>query len=107
MDVAKLITYRKRQDMAFHVVGMACMLVGITTLVVLLVKLSYDGASRLSLAFFFENASYLPEEGGILMAWVGTLCVMLVTFLSAVPLGVAAAVYLEEYAGKNWLTALI
>ena len=41
------------------------------------------------------------------MAWVGSLCVMLVTFLAAVPLGVAAAVYLEEYARKNWLTDLI
>ena len=38
---------------------------------------------------------------------VGSLCVMLVTFLAAVPLGVAAAVYLEEYARKNWLTDLI
>ena len=107
MDVGKLISYRKLQDMVFHVVGAVCMLVGIVTLVVLLAKLSIDGASRLKLSFFLENASYLPDEGGILMAWVGTLCVMLVTFLSAVPLGVAAAIYLEEYAGKNWLTALI
>ena len=42
-----------------------------------------------------------------LSAWVGTTLVMFVTALTAVPLGVAAGVYLEEYAPKNWLTALI
>ncbi|MFN0021466.1 MAG: phosphate ABC transporter permease PstA [Pirellulaceae bacterium] len=107
MDVGKLITYRKRQDAVFHVVGGICMLVGIVTLVVLLAKLAMDGWTHLRPGFFTENASYDPAEAGILMAWVGSLCVMFVTFFSAVPLGVAAAIYLEEYAGKNWLTALI
>ena len=46
-------------------------------------------------------------EAGILSAWVGTTFVMLTTMLAAVPLGVAAAVYLEEYAPKNWVTDLI
>ena len=40
-------------------------------------------------------------------AWVGTLCVMFVTALAAVPLGVAAGIYLEEYARKNWLNTVI
>ncbi|MDP3037575.1 MAG: phosphate ABC transporter permease PstA, partial [Rhodocyclaceae bacterium] len=44
---------------------------------------------------------------GILSAWVGTVLVMIVTGLAAVPLGVAAGVYLEEYAPKNWLTDVI
>jgi phosphate transport system permease protein len=71
-------------------------------------SIAWFGLSRVvRLDFLFANASYLPEESGILMALVGSLCVMLVTFVSAVPLGVAAAVYLEEYAKKNWLTALI
>ncbi|MCK7497856.1 MAG: phosphate ABC transporter permease PstA [Comamonadaceae bacterium] len=48
-----------------------------------------------------------PSKAGILSAWVGSLLVMLVTACSAVPLGVAAGVYLEEYAPKNWLTAII
>ena len=108
-DVARLIRYRKRQDWIFQIVGAGSTLIGIATLVALLVKLLIDGMPLLLRlrTFMFSNASYMPEESGILMAWVGSLCVMLVTFLSAVPLGVAAAVYLEEYAKKNWFTALV
>jgi phosphate transport system permease protein len=46
-------------------------------------------------------------QAGILAAAVGTLLVMVVTLLTALPLGVAAGVYLEEYGRKNWLTAII
>jgi phosphate transport system permease protein len=49
----------------------------------------------------------LPDKAGILTALIGSLCVMIVTFAAAVPLGVAAAIYLEEYSRKNWLTNLI
>ncbi|MCK7502224.1 MAG: phosphate ABC transporter permease PstA [Comamonadaceae bacterium] len=48
-----------------------------------------------------------PAQAGILSAWVGTTLVMLVTAAAAVPLGVAAGVYLEEYAPKNWVTDVI
>jgi len=108
-DASRLITFRKRQDRAFQVAGVACTLVGIVTLAALMMKLIIDGLPLLSRAgiFFLSNASYDPSDSGILMAWVGSLCVMLVTFLTAVPLGVAAAVYLEEYAKQNWLTDLI
>ncbi|HZL91240.1 MAG TPA: phosphate ABC transporter permease PstA [Pirellulaceae bacterium] len=61
----------------------------------------------LRLEFFLSNASYDASKAGILTAWVGTLGVMTVTFATAVPLGVAAAVYLEEYARKNVFTNLI
>ncbi|HMC11372.1 MAG TPA: phosphate ABC transporter permease PstA [Pirellulaceae bacterium] len=108
-DVARLITFRKRQDRAFQVVGGLCTLIGVVTLVALLVKLAIDGFPLLARAgtFLLSNASYDPADAGILMAWVGSLCVMVVTFLTAVPLGVAAAVYLEEYARRNWVTDLI
>jgi phosphate transport system permease protein len=108
-DITRLIAYRKRQDRVFQVVGAACTTVGIATLLALLVKLTVDGLPVLGHfgSFLFSNASYMPEESGILMAWVGSLCVMAVTFFTAVPLGVAAAVYLEEYAKKNWFTDLI
>jgi phosphate transport system permease protein len=108
-NVVRLITYRKRQDRLFQVVGAICTLIGIVTLVALLAKLLVDGLPRLwdASTFLLSNASYDPTESGILMAWVGSLYVMVVTFLTAVPLGIAAAVYLEEYAKRNWLTALI
>jgi phosphate transport system permease protein len=109
VEVAKLITYRKRQDLAFQVVGGVCTLIGVVTLVALLVKLIVDAFPILLRAgtFLFSNASYEPAESGILMAWVGSLCVVTVTFFTAVPLGVAAAVYLEEYARRSWVTDLI
>lgn len=106
-DVAKLIAYRRRQDLIFQVVGIACTLVGVATLVALLGKLAIDGLPHLNWEFLTRNASYNPAKAGILTAWVGTIAVITVTFFTAVPLGVAAAVYLEEYGRKNWFTNLI
>lgn len=57
--------------------------------------------------FFTSFPSSEPTQAGILPPLVGSLLVMVVTMLTAVPLGIAAGVYLEEYAGKNWLTTLI
>jgi phosphate transport system permease protein len=57
--------------------------------------------------FFTSFPSRDPKEAGILSAWIGTLLVMLVTMVAAVPLGVAAGVYLEEYAAKNRFTAIL
>jgi phosphate transport system permease protein len=74
---------------------------------VLFVDLVIDGWSRLRPDFFLNFPSRHPERAGILSAWVGSALVMLVTALTAVPLGVAAAVYLEEYAPKHWITELI
>jgi phosphate transport system permease protein len=107
VDAAKFIAYRKRQDLLFQVIGIACTSVGIATLAALLVKLSIDGAALIDWQFLTSNSSYNPAKAGILMAWVGTIAVVTVTFFTAVPLGVAAAIYLEEYARKNWLTNLI
>jgi phosphate transport system permease protein len=106
-DVAKLIVYRKRQDWLFSAAGLACTAIGIATLIILLFSLAYVGLPHLTWKFLTSNASADPKEAGILYALVGTLCVMLVTFLVAVPMGVAAAVYLEEYAGKSWFTNVI
>lgn len=69
--------------------------------------LLFDGVPRLSWDFLTSFPSRRPTEAGILSAWVGSAMVMLVTMLSAVPVGIGAAIYLEEYAGKNWVTDLI
>jgi len=106
-DVADLIRYRKRQDAVFNIVGLVCTCVGILTLVVLLYDLASDGLTQIDWHFLTNFPSRRPARAGILSAWVGSLCVMTVTMLSAVPLGVAAAVYLEEYAPKNRFTTLI
>jgi phosphate transport system permease protein len=66
-----------------------------------------DGVPRISLDFFFNYPSRRPDQAGILSAWVGSALVMLTTAALAVPIGVAAGVYLEEYAPKNWITDII
>jgi phosphate transport system permease protein len=57
--------------------------------------------------FFNSMPSREPERAGIKSAIVGSLLVVSVTMILAVPLGVAAGVWLEEYGRKNWFTALI
>ena len=106
-DFKRIIAKRKRQDFIFNIVGIICTLVGILTLGALLVDLLMDGATRLNWTFLTSFPSRFAERAGILSSWVGTLLIMVVTAFTAVPLGVAAGVYLEEYARKNWLTNLI
>lgn len=106
-DFKRIIAKRKRQDFIFNFVGIACTLVGILTLGALLADLLIDGLARLDLAFLTSFPSRFAERAGILSSWVGTLLIMVVTAFTAVPLGVAAGVYLEEYARKNLLTNLI
>jgi phosphate transport system permease protein len=104
---AAVIARRKRQDRVFNVVGVCCTLVGVVTLTALLVDLIVDGLPRLDWGFLTSFPSRFASRAGILSSWVGTLLIMLVTAVTAVPLGVAAGVYLEEYARRNWLTNLI
>lgn len=107
LDTAQLIRRGKRQDAIFNIIGILFTLVGIVTLAVLIVDLLIDGLPRLSTQFLTAFPSRIPSRAGILSAWVGTLMVITVTICTAVPVGVAAAVYLEEYATKNWITTLI
>lgn len=81
--------------------------VSILTLFALIYDLASTGVPRINYLFMTSFPSRFPEEAGILSAWVGTLCVMLVTACAAIPIGIAAGVYLEEYAPRNWLTTLI
>jgi len=103
----KSIARRKMFDALFAIIGFLALLVGLITLLALLVDLALEGAGRISWQFFTSYPSRFASQAGILSAWVGTTLVMLVTAATAVPLGVAAGVYLEEYASRNWLTALI
>jgi phosphate transport system permease protein len=101
------IRRRRLGDRAFAVFGWACMTVGLVTLTALLVDLAVDGLGHLRWEFLTSFPSRHPERAGILSAWVGSIAVMAVTAAAAIPLGVAAAVYLEEYGPKNWITDVI
>jgi phosphate transport system permease protein len=113
MDAAKvqklraLIRRHKYWDQIFAIIGLMAMLVGVLTLVALFVDLLMDGTPRMTWDFFTSFPSRRASQAGILSAWVGTTLVMLVTALAGVPLGVAAGIYLEEYAPRNWMTDLI
>jgi phosphate transport system permease protein len=102
-----VIRGHKRWDVIFGLVGLAAMAVGILTLVALFVQMAIDGFPRLSAEFFTSFPSRRAGSAGILSAWVGSLCVMFVTALFAIPVGIAGAIYLEEYARKNWFTDII
>jgi phosphate transport system permease protein len=82
-------------------------MVGVLTFAALFVDMAVQGMARIDADFLTSFPSRRAAQAGILSAWVGTVLVMFVTALAAVPLGVAAGVYLEEYAPKNWVTDII
>ena len=106
-DLRAIIRKRKRWDAIFAVLGLLAMMVGVLTLAALFVEMVITGVPRLNADFFTSFPSRRAGEAGILSAWMGSLLVMFVTGLVAVPIGVAGAIYLEEYGGKNWLTDVI
>ena len=106
-EIRALIVKHKRWDLFFATIGVLALMVGVLTFASLFAGMAIDGAHRLSPDFFTNFPSRRPEQAGILSAWVGTTLVMIVTAFTAVPLGVAGAVYLEEYAPKNWVTDII
>jgi len=106
-QIRALITRHKRWDLIFATVGVLALMVGVLTFVALFAGMAMDGAHRLSWDFFSNFPSRRAENAGILSAWVGSTLVMLVTAATAIPVGVAGAVYLEEYAPKNWMTDII
>ena len=98
---------RKIFDKLFVMLGLLVMLACLATLFILFAKLVSDGSERFTWDFITSYPSRHATKAGILAAWVGTSLVMLVTALVAVPAGVLAAIYLEEYAPKNWFTSII
>ena len=102
-----LIVRHKRWDVVFALLGLACLSLAALVFVALFADMAIEGIGRLSPDFFTHFPSRRASEAGILSAWVGSSLVMIVTAAVAVPLGVAAGVYLEEYAGRNWLTDVI
>jgi len=107
ISIDRAIAKRRLQDALFNGLGWVCLLLVIGALSILLVDLAIDGLGRINWQFLTSFPSRRPGQAGILSAWVGTLLVMLVTVCTAIPLGVAAGVYLEEYAKKNWFTSII
>lgn len=102
-----LITRRRRLDVLFAFVGALLVVLCLGVLALLVGDLVRDASTRFEWSFFTSYPSRKPEQAGIKSPLVGTILVMLVTACTAIPLGVAAGVYLEEYARKNWFTNII
>lgn len=106
-DIKKRIAISKFWDYTFMTIGVLSTLIGFSVLFALMSDLFVNGMSRFTYTFISSYPSRFPEEAGILSPLVGTTLIMLVTAFVAVPLGVGAGIYLEEYAKKNWLTNII
>jgi phosphate transport system permease protein len=106
-QIRQVIARNKRSDKIFSIIGLLSMGLAILVLLALIVDLLMDGSFRINWQFFTNFASSDAKQAGILAAWAGTISVMLVTAVSSIPLGIAAGIYLEEYAKKNWFTDLI
>ena len=110
LDVAPAaVATRWRQgfDGLFQVVALLVLLVALAALAALLVDVWQDGAARLSLDFIQGFPSRRAERAGIWHALTGSVAVVLVTAALAIPVGIAAAIYLEEYGSRGLLGRVI
>ncbi|MDZ4376287.1 MAG: phosphate ABC transporter permease PstA [Phenylobacterium sp.] len=106
-ETQRLVTQKKAQDLIFGTIGILVLFVVMGLLLTLVTDLVIDGAGRISPEFVSSFPSRRAAQAGVLSAWIGTTLVMIVTAFVAVPLGVGAGLYLEEYAPKNILTDAI
>ena len=90
-----------RKDLAFRLALLACLAIAIGLLVVLLVDVALDGAGTLTWDFINNFTSITADKAGIQAGLWGTIWLMGVCALFIVPVGVATAIYLEEYADTD------
>ncbi len=98
---------RHALDWVFTGLIFVATLIGLVVLTVLLTDVAGDGVPRLGWDFLTNFPSVSAERSGIYPALLGSLLLLGHTALISVPLGVGAAIYLEEYAPDNWLTRLV
>jgi len=102
------IERRRKLGRLFAVLCASLSLVGLVFLGVLMGQVLWEGASWVSATFLTNFPSVLyPEKAGVKSALWGSIWLMVMTTLLAVPVGVASAVYLEEYAPRNRFTRFI
>jgi phosphate transport system permease protein len=97
----------RRVEKLFRILFLLMTLLLITPVVIILGTLIYKGSPALSIDFLFTSPTDGMTAGGIFPALLGTVWLVTVALLASVPLGVAAAIYLSEYAPDNWFTRMI
>jgi phosphate transport system permease protein len=92
---------RKRLDLLFQLASLMTLVVALAALAALVYDIFSDGASRLSWSFLTNIASRNAEDAGVYHALMGSIWVIALTGALALPIGVAAAIYLEEYGTRS------
>ena len=98
---------RHTLDRGFTLIVFGATLIGLVVLAILLQDVAVDGIPLIDWDFITSFPSVVPQKAGILPGLVGSLWLLGLTALFAVPIGIGAAVYLEEYAPDNWLTRMV
>jgi phosphate transport system permease protein len=104
---AQTTTRRKVVNALFGLLAFLAIFASLVTLVALLIDVVVRGGSSVDLQFFTSAPSRIPAKAGILPALVGTLWVTTLVAIMTFPIGVAAAIYLEEYAGRGRWSRLL
>ncbi len=97
----------KRVEALFRTLFMLMTLLLILPVLIILGTLIIKGSPVISIDFLFTNPTDGMTAGGIFPALLGTIWLVTVALLISVPLGIAAAIYLSEYAKENWFTRTI
>lgn len=92
---------RQLQERAFILVCLSGLVLALSALLILLVSVFVQGLPRIDAGFLTSFPSRRPSQAGIVAPLVGTAWIMLLTAVIAIPIGVGAAVYLEEYALRD------
>jgi phosphate transport system permease protein len=93
---------------AFHVVLLFSVTIGFVLLITLLLDVFIKGVPFLDGVLLFDPPSAIPERAGARPAILGTIYLMALLLLMAVPIGIGTALYLEEYANKEaWYNRLL
>lgn len=98
---------QRTKDMVFQVIAIVGLLFAVGVLMLLLVNVLKDGFLRLDWSFITSYPSRRAANAGIIPGLTGTLLLVLLTAIISIPVGIGAAIYLEEYGKKNWLGKLI
>jgi phosphate transport system permease protein len=106
-EITELNKRNRKTQKLFQILFLMMTLMLILPVLIILGTLIYKGGSIISVDFLFTFPTNGMTEGGIFPALLGTLWLVAVALLVSVPIGVAAAIYLSEYAPDNWLTRVI
>lgn len=101
------IQKNRLKDQLFKFWGIGCTLIGLLLLIIFIGGILIDGLSRIDWAFITDLPSRKAEKSGIWTPLMGSVWILILTTIISFPISVAAGVYLEEYAKKNRLSALL